>query len=80
MSQTSMDRTAMASLAAGGAASENDMIEALHGFAQHIADAPELSALLRSALLAATRLTGARHATALLLDEQAQQHSLPRGA
>ena len=62
----------MASLAAGGAASEDDMIEALHGFAQHIADAPDLSALLRSALLAATRLTGARHATALLLDDQAQ--------
>ena len=62
----------MASLAVGGAASEDDTIEALHGFAQHIADAPDLSALLRSALLAATRLTGARHATALLLDDQAQ--------
>ena len=48
------------------------MIEALHGFAQHIADAPDLSELLRSALLAATRLTGARHATVLLLDDQAQ--------
>jgi class 3 adenylate cyclase len=48
------------------------MIEALHGFAQHIADAPDLSELLRSALLAATQLTGARHATALLLDDQAQ--------
>jgi class 3 adenylate cyclase len=62
----------MASLAAGGAASEDDTIEALHGFAQHIAAAPDLSALLRSALLAATRLTGAHHATALLLDDQAQ--------
>ena len=62
----------MASLAEGGAASENDTIEALYGFAQQIAEAPELSSLLRSALLAATRLTGARHATALLLDEQAQ--------
>jgi class 3 adenylate cyclase len=62
----------MASLAEGGAASENDTIEALYGFAQQIADAPELSALLRSALLSATRLTGARHATALLLDEKAQ--------
>src|SRR6185436_13308886 len=72
MSQTGMDRTASASLAAGGAASEDDMIEALHGFAQHIADAPDLTELLRSALLAATRLTGARHATALLLDDQAQ--------
>ena len=72
MSQTGMDRTAIASLAVGRAASEVDMIEALHGFAQHIADAPNLSDLLRSALLAATRLTGARHATALLLDDQAQ--------
>jgi len=67
-----MDRVAMASLAAGGAASEDDTIEALHGFAQHIADAPDLNTLLRSALLTATRLTGARHATALLLDHQAQ--------
>jgi len=48
------------------------MIEALHGFAQHIADAPDLIEVLRSALLAATQLTGARHATALLLDDQAQ--------
>jgi class 3 adenylate cyclase len=48
------------------------MIEALHGFAQHIADAPDLHTLLRSALLAAARLTGARHATVLLLDDQAQ--------
>jgi class 3 adenylate cyclase len=68
-----MDRMAMASLAAGETASEDDTIEALHGFAQHIADAPDLSTLLRCALLAATRLTGARHATALLLDEQAQR-------
>jgi class 3 adenylate cyclase len=72
MSQTRMDRMASASLAAGGSASEDDTIEALHSFAQHIADAPDLNALLRSALLAATRLTGARHATALLLDDQAQ--------
>jgi class 3 adenylate cyclase len=72
MSQMGMDRTIIASLAAGSAASEAALIEALHGFAQHIADAPDLSALLRSALLAATRLTGARHATALLLDDQAQ--------
>src|SRR5215207_10631827 len=72
MSHTSTDRTAIASPAVGGAASEDNMIEALHGFAQHIADAPDLSALLRSALLAATRLTGARHATVLLLDDQAQ--------
>jgi class 3 adenylate cyclase len=48
------------------------MIEALHGFAQYIADAPDLHTLLRSALLAAARLTGARHATVLLLDDQAQ--------
>jgi class 3 adenylate cyclase len=67
-----MDRMAMAALAAGEAASGDDTIEALHGFAQHITVAPDLNELLRSALLAATRLTGARHATALLLDEQAQ--------
>src|SRR5215211_1463206 len=72
MSSTRTDRTATASLAVGAAASDDVMIEALHGFAQHIADAPDLSALLRSALLAATRLTGAHHATALLLDDQAQ--------
>lgn len=72
MAQTSTDRTVIASLAAGGAASEDAMIEALHGFAQHIADAPDLSALLRSALLATTRVTGARHATVLLLDDQSQ--------
>jgi class 3 adenylate cyclase len=72
MSPTSMDRMAMASLVAGGSASEDDTIKALHGFALHIADAPDLNALLRSALLAATQSTGARHATALLLDEQAQ--------
>jgi len=72
MSQTSTDRRATAPLAAGDTASEDDIIEALHDFALHIADAPDLSALLRSALLAATRLTGARHATVLLLDEQAQ--------
>lgn len=71
-SQTSTDRMATAPLAPGSAASEDDTIEALHGFAQAIAGAPDLSALLRSALLAATRLTGARHATALLLDDQAQ--------
>jgi class 3 adenylate cyclase len=59
-----MDRMAMAS--------GDDTIEVLHGFAQHIADAPDLNALLRSALLATTRLTGAHHATALLLDDQAQ--------
>jgi class 3 adenylate cyclase len=63
---------AMASRAAGEATSDDDTIEVLHGFAQHIADAPDLSELLRSALLAAARLTGARHATALLLDDQAQ--------
>jgi class 3 adenylate cyclase len=63
---------AIASLAAGRAASDDIMIEALHGFAQHIADAPDLHTLLRSALLAAARLTGARHATVLLLDDQAQ--------
>src|SRR5215212_1794273 len=72
MSPTSTDRTAIVSLAAAGAPSADAMIEALHGFAQHIADAPDLSELLRSAMLAATRLTGARHATALLLDQQAQ--------
>jgi class 3 adenylate cyclase len=72
MSQTSTDRTATAPLAAESRASEDTLIEALHGFAQDIAGAPELSALLRSALLAATRLTAARHATVLLLDEQAQ--------
>ncbi len=72
MSQTRMDRMAMAAPAAGGSASDDDTIEALHSFAQHIADAPDLSTLLRSALLVAARLTGARHATALLLDEQAQ--------
>jgi class 3 adenylate cyclase len=67
-----MDRMAMASLAADSAASDNDTIEALHRFALHIADAPDLSTLLRSALLAATQSTGARHATALLLDDQGQ--------
>jgi class 3 adenylate cyclase len=72
MSPTGTDRTATASLAAGAAASDDATIEALHDFAQHIADAPDLHALLRSALLAATRLTGAQHATALLLDDQAQ--------
>src|SRR5215207_1598237 len=72
MSHTSTDRTAIASPAVGGAASEDNMIEALHGFAQHIADAPDLNVLLRSALLAAAQSTGARHATALLLDQQAQ--------
>ena len=62
----------MAALAAGESASDDTMIAALHRFALHIADAPDLSALLRSALLAAAQSTGARHATALLLDEQAQ--------
>jgi len=61
---------ATAPLADASGASEGNPIEALHGFAQDIAGAPDLSALLRSALLAAARLTGARHATALLLDEQ----------
>jgi class 3 adenylate cyclase len=72
MPQTSTDRTAISSPAAGGAASGNDTIEALYGFAQHIARTPGLDELLRSSLLTATRLTGARHATALLLDDQAQ--------
>ena len=72
MLPTRADRTATASLAAGVAASDDAMIEALHGFAQHIADSPDLTELLRSALLAATRLTGAQHATALLFDDQAQ--------
>lgn len=71
-SQTSTDRTATAPLAAVSQASEDSSLEALHGFAQDIASAPDLDALLRSALLAAARLTGARHATALLLDDQAQ--------
>ncbi|MEO7911225.1 MAG: GAF domain-containing protein [Roseiflexaceae bacterium] len=71
MSQTSTDGT-IASRAAGELASGGDTIEALHRFALHIADAPDLNALLRSALLAAARSTGARHATALLLDEHAQ--------
>jgi class 3 adenylate cyclase len=62
----------MAALAVGESASNDDMIEVLHRFALHIADAPDLSALLRSALLAAAQSTGARHATALLLDQQAQ--------
>jgi class 3 adenylate cyclase len=74
-SQTSTDRTATAPLAAAAEASEDNPLEALHGFAQDIAGALDLSALLRSALLAAARLTGARHATALLLDDQAQQIS-----
>jgi class 3 adenylate cyclase len=67
-----MDRADTAPLAAALEATEDNPIEALHGFAQDIASEPDLSALLRSALLAATRLTGARHATALLLDDQAQ--------
>src|SRR5215218_5555027 len=72
MSPTRTDRTATTSLAVDAAASDDVMIEALHSFAQHIADASDLGELLRSALLAATRLTGAQHATALLLDDQAQ--------
>jgi len=72
MSQTSMDGMTMTARAAGGAASDDEPIAALHRFALHIADAPDLSALLRSALLAATQSTGAHHATALLLDQQAQ--------
>ncbi|HEU5102421.1 MAG TPA: GAF domain-containing protein [Roseiflexaceae bacterium] len=70
-SQTSTDRLATAPLAAVPEASEDNSLEALHGFAQDIAGAPDLDALLRSALLASARLTGARHATALLLDDQA---------
>jgi class 3 adenylate cyclase len=72
MLQTSIDRNALAPPVADGPASKDDIIEVLHGFARYIVDAPDLSGLLRSALLAATRLTGARHATALLLDAQAQ--------
>jgi class 3 adenylate cyclase len=62
----------MARLASASGASDEDPIEALHGFAQDITGSPDLSTLLRSALLAAARLTGARHATALLLDDQSQ--------
>jgi class 3 adenylate cyclase len=71
-SQTSTDRTATAPLAAAAESSEDNPLEALHGFAQDIAGAPDISALLRSALLAAARLTGARHATVLLLDDRTQ--------
>jgi len=71
-SQTSKDRIDTAPLAAEFKASDDIVIEALHGFAQDISSAPDLNALLRSALLAATQLTGAQHATALLFDDQAQ--------
>jgi class 3 adenylate cyclase len=71
--QTGMDRRATAALAAVNDTANGDTIAALHRFALDMAGPSDLDELLKSALLAAARLTGAAHATVLLLDEQGQQ-------
>jgi class 3 adenylate cyclase len=70
-----MDRTKTAALAAEAESSKGDTIATLHSFAQDLAAHLDLNDLLRNALLAAARLTGAQHGTALLIDEQSEQIS-----
>ena len=70
-----MDRTNTAALAAEAESSKGDTIATLHRFAEGLAGHLDLNDLLRNALLAAARLTGAQHGTALLIDEQSQQIS-----
>ena len=73
VTQTSSSRSHPVALASEGALASNGPIVILHQFARDLAAPSDLNDILQKALLAATQITGAQHATVLLLDEQGQQ-------
>lgn len=72
-SQTSTSRTQSVALADGTAPAAGEPLAILHQLARDLASPPELDMILRNALLAAVQLTGAQHATLLLLDQPGEQ-------
>lgn len=72
-SQTSTSRTQSVALADGTAPAAGEPLAILHQLARDLASPPELDIILRNALLAAVQLTGAQHATLLLLDQAGEQ-------
>jgi len=72
-SQTSTNRNHSVALADSTAPTTNASIALLHQFARDLIAPPELHDILRRALLTAVELTGAQHATLLLLDEMGEQ-------
>lgn len=72
-SQTSTSRTQSVALADGTAPAAGEPLAILHQLARDLASPLELDIVLRNALLAAVQLTGAQHATLLLLDQLGEQ-------
>jgi class 3 adenylate cyclase len=72
-SQTSTNRNHSVALADRTTPTTDASIALLHQFARDLIAPPELHDILRRALLTAVQLTGAQHATLLLLDEMGEQ-------